>query len=100
MAAKLLIERQASIELPEGALRLTGQPAGVPLEPMNRESQVRSVAVLLFVLTVAAVIFASLNFNAEWKFLVPDDGVWWVENGGRLNDHRVHPNGPRGQSGI
>ncbi len=100
MAAKLLIEHQASIELPEGALRLAGQPAGVPLKPMNRESQVRSVAVLLFVLTVAAVIFAGLNFNAEWKFLVPDDGVWWVENGGRLTADRVDPSGPGAKSGI
>src|ERR1022692_281498 len=67
---------------------------------MNRESQVRSVAVLLFLLTVAAVIFAGFNFNAEWKFLVPDDGVWWVEHSGRLTADRVDPNGPGAKSGI
>ncbi len=67
---------------------------------MNRESQVRFVAVLLFLLTVAAVVFAGFNFNAEWKFLVPDDGVWWVEHGGRLTADRVDPNGPGAKSGI
>jgi hypothetical protein len=55
---------------------------------MNRESQVRSVAVLLFLLTVAGVVFAGFNFNSEWKFVVPNDGVWWVEHGGRLTADR------------
>jgi PAS domain S-box-containing protein len=100
MAAKLLIEQQSGVDLPDVALRLASQPVGVPLKPMNRESQVRSVAVLLFVLTVAAVIFAGFNFDAEWKFLVPDDGVWWVENGGRLTADRVDPAGPGAKSGI
>src|ERR1700731_448567 len=95
MAAKLLIEPQTDVDL-----RLTGQPAGVPANPMNRESQVRSVAVLLFVLTVAAVVFAGFNFNSEWKFLVPDDGVWWVENGGHLTADRLDPSGPGARSGI
>jgi two-component system, NtrC family, sensor kinase len=61
---------------------------------MNRESQVRFVAVLLFLLTVAAVVFAGFNFDAEWRFAVPDDGVWWVEHGGRLTADRVDPSGP------
>src|SRR3984893_13507811 len=101
MAAKLLIEPQPGIESPEGALRPISHPTGgSPLKAMNRESQVRQVAVLLFLLTVAAVIFAGFNFNAEWKFLVPDDGVWWVEQGGRLMADRVDPNGPGGKSGI
>ena len=49
---------------------------------------------------MAAVVFAGFNFNAEWKFLVPDDGVWWVENGGRLMADRVDPSGPGAKSGI
>src|SRR6266853_1288120 len=71
MAANLLIEHQSGADL-----RLTSPPVGVPLKPMNRESQVRSVAVLLFLLTVAAVVFAVFNFKSELKFLVPDDGAW------------------------
>jgi PAS domain S-box-containing protein len=100
MAAKLLMERESGVDSPDASLRLTSQSVGVPLKPMNRESQVRSVAVLLFVLTVAAVIFAGLNFNAEWKFLVPDDGVWWVEDGGHLTADRVDPVGPGAKGGV
>jgi PAS domain S-box-containing protein len=67
---------------------------------MNRESQVRFVAVVLFLLTVAAVVFAGFNLDAEMKSAVPDDGVWWVEQGGRLTADRVDPNGPGARSGI
>jgi PAS domain S-box-containing protein len=67
---------------------------------MNRESQVRFVAVVLFLLTVAAVVFAGFNFEAEQKFAVPYDGVWWVEHGGRLVADRVEPNGPGIKGGI
>jgi PAS domain S-box-containing protein len=67
---------------------------------MNRESQVRFVAVLLFVLTVAAVVFAGFNFQSELKSAVPDDGVWWVEHNGRLTADRVDPAGPGAKSGI
>ena len=100
MAAKLLIEKQSRLDS-HADLRPTSHPAGgwAP-KPMNRESQVRSVAVLLFLLTVAAVVFAGFNFDAEWKFLVPDDGVWWVEHGGRLTADRVEPSGPGARSGI
>ncbi len=93
MAAKLLIENR-------WVSKPIRPPEGSPPKPMNRESQVRSVAVLLFLLTVAAVVFAGINFNAEWKFVVPDDGVWWVENGGRLTADRVDPGGPGARSGI
>src|ERR1700720_3705635 len=94
MAAKLLIEDQSGVDL------RPSHPRGSPSKPMNRESQVRSVAVLLFLLTVAAVVFAGFNFKAEWKFLVPDDGVWWVENGGHLTADRLDPSGPGARSGI
>ena len=98
MAAKLLIEPQSGIELPEGAPRPTSHPTGgSPLKAMNRESQVRSVAVLLFLLTVAAVVFAGFNLNSEWKFQVPDDGVWWVEQGGHLTADRDRPQRTRRQ---
>jgi len=94
MAAKLLIEDQ-SVDP-----RLINPPAGMPLKPMNRESQVRSVAVLLFLLTVAAVIFAGFNFKSEWKFVAPDDGVWWVEQGGRLTAVSIKATGAGAKSGI
>src|SRR5580700_11607993 len=97
MAAKLLIKKRRG-ETPKPIKRPEG--SGPSLKAMNRESQVRSVAVLLFLLTVAAVIFAGFNLNSEWKVQVPDDGVWWVEQGGHLTADRVDPNGPGARSGI
>ncbi|MGA2019764.1 MAG: ATP-binding protein [Candidatus Sulfotelmatobacter sp.] len=97
MAAKLLIgDRQDVIPTPIQSIK----GAGPPPKSMNRESQVRFVAVVLFLLTVAAVVFAGFNLDAEMKSAVPDDGVWWVEQGGRLTADRVDPNGPGARSGI
>jgi two-component system, NtrC family, sensor kinase len=67
---------------------------------MNRESQVRFVAVLLSVLTVAAVVFAGFNFKKEQEYAVPDDGVWWTEHGGHLVADRIDGNGPGAKAGI
>ena len=67
---------------------------------MNQESQLRFVAVLLFLLTVAAVVFAGFNLQKERQFAVPDDGAWWVERGGGLFAARVDPNGPATKGGI
>ena len=97
MAAKLLIEDrwQVSSSPPQ-------PPAGsgpAP-KPMNRESQARFVAVLLFLLTVAAVVFAGFNLQKERDSAVPDDGVWWVEHDGRMVADRVDPNGPGAKAGI
>src|SRR6202046_1817943 len=97
MAAKCLInDRRNVIPTPIPPAKGSEPPA----KPMNRESQVRFVAVLLFLLTVAAVVFAGFNFDAELKSAVPDDGVWWVEHDGRLTADRVDPNGPGAKSGI
>src|SRR6202162_3294542 len=98
MAAKLLIDYRSGSDLLGPDRRSTSSEA--PPKPMNRESQVRFVAVLLFLLTVAAVVFAGFNFNAEWKFMVPGDGVWWVEHGGRLTADRVEPTGAGAKGGI
>jgi PAS domain S-box-containing protein len=94
MAAKLLIVEESSV-----GPRL-GRSPEAPLKSMNRESQVRSVAVLLFLLTVAAVVFAIFNFRKENQFSSPDDGVSWVEEGGQLVAERLEPNGPAAKSGI
>ena len=67
---------------------------------MNRESQARFVAVVLFLLTVGAVVFAGFNFQTERKVTAPDDGVAWVERGGRLVADDVESNGPGAKAGI
>jgi len=97
VAAKLLIEDRWDVSStpasPAGA-------SGPVLKPMNRESQARFVAVLLFLLTVAAVMFAGFNFQKERDSAVPDDGVWWVERAGDLVADRVDPSGPGAKAGI
>ena len=97
VAAKLLIEDRWAVSTtpakPAGA-------SGPVLKPMNRESQARFVAVLLFLLTVAAVVFAGFNFQKERDSAVPDDGVWWVERAGDLVADRVDPSGPGAKAGI
>src|SRR5258708_5234490 len=97
MAAKLLTRDKYDI-----ALRPSSPPGvqGQEPKPMNRESQVRFVAVLLFLLTVAAVVFAGLNFQKERESTAPDDGIWWIERGGRLFADRLEPEGPGAKSGI
>src|SRR5437660_1214585 len=97
VAAKLLIEDHWEVsptapQPPKGS--------GPVPKPMNRESQARFVAVLLFLLTVAAVVFAGFNFQKERETAVPDDGVWWVEHDGRLVADRVDPSGPGAKAGI
>jgi len=97
MAAKLLItERRVVAASP----LQPGTGSGPPRKAMNRESQARSVAVLLFLLTVTAVVFAGFNFQKERESAVPDDGVWWVERGGHLVADRVDANGQGAKAGI
>jgi len=67
---------------------------------MNSETQPRFVAVVLFLLTVAAVVFAGFNFQKERNSAPPDDGVSWVEKNGGLVAERVDANGPGARAGI
>src|SRR5579859_1306027 len=96
VAAKLLINEPGEFVPPPRPTKTSGP---VP-KPMNRESQARSVAVLLFLLTVAAVVFAGFNFQAERKFTAADDGVQWTERGGRLVADEILANGPGEKAGI
>ncbi|HLW86157.1 MAG TPA: ATP-binding protein [Candidatus Sulfotelmatobacter sp.] len=97
MAAKLLIEDQRGV----GTTPIQPPQGSGPLpQPMNRESQVRFLAVLLSLLTIAAVVFASFNFQKERESAAPDDGVTWVEHGGHLVADRVEPNSPGLKAGI
>ncbi len=100
MAANVLTSNQPAPDRGQNRLRPATKPGGSPPNPMNRESPARSVAVVLFLLTIAAVVFGALNFKAEWKFQTPDDGVWWVEHEGRLTADRVEPSGPGARAGI
>ena len=61
---------------------------------MTKETQIRFAAVVFCLLTVAAVVFAWINFQKEHEFSTPTDGVWWVESQGQLVARRVDPWGP------
>jgi PAS domain S-box-containing protein len=67
---------------------------------MNKEFQIRFTAGLLILLTVAACIFAWINFQKEQEFPVPEDGVWWVDHSGHLVAERVTPDSPGARAGI
>jgi two-component system, NtrC family, sensor kinase len=69
-------------------------------QPMNRDLQSRFTAVLLFLLTSAAITLAWINFQKERDFQVPYDGVWWVEQSHSLVADRVDEDGPGFKAGI
>ena len=74
--------------------------AAEPVRRMNRDFQIRFTAILLALLTTAAVVYAGYNFSAGRQSQVPDDGVWWVEHQGRLTADRVETGGPGNRAGI
>jgi len=45
---------------------------------MNKDFQVRLSAILLTILTAAAMVLAWINFQKEQDFQVPYDGAWLV----------------------
>ena len=94
MASKL----QTNIGLariPAPLLRETQPPA-----PMAKDLQSRLLFVVIALLSVAAVVFAWINFQKDREFSSPYDGVWWVESGGRLEAQRVDISGPGERAGI
>src|SRR5271157_3142455 len=88
--------------MPKGR-RISGAAAAVSVHAprtMNREFEARFTAILLALLTAAAVVFAGYNFKIEHQSAVPDDGAWWIERNGRLMADRLEPNGPAERAGI
>ncbi len=69
-------------------------------QPMNRDLQSRFTAVLLFLLTSAAIVLAWINLQKEREYQIPYDGVWWVEHAGTLRAKRVDADGPGFKAGI
>ena len=90
MAVKVQKKEQGSLSL----------RAAEPVRRMNRDFQIRFTAILLALLTAAAVVYAGYNLQTERQFQVPEDGVWWVEHHGRLTADRVEAVGPGTRAGI
>ncbi len=67
---------------------------------MPRNIPFRSIPIALAVLTLAAIIFAGINYSHENDFQLPTDRVWWAEAKGGLVAQKVLPNGPGERAGI
>ena len=67
---------------------------------MNREFEDRFTAILLTLLTVAAILFAGFNYRIEHQTTVPDDGAWWMERNGQLVADRLEQGGPAERAGA
>ena len=67
---------------------------------MPRNIPFRIAAIVLAVLTLAAVVFASINFSHENDFQLPTDGVWWAEASGGLVAQKILAAGPGERAGI
>jgi two-component system, NtrC family, sensor kinase len=67
---------------------------------VDKDFQIRFTAILLTLLTAAAVVLAAINFQKEREFQIPYDGAWWIERGGTLLAERVEVDGPASRAGI
>jgi PAS domain S-box-containing protein len=57
-------------------------------------------AVLLALLTLAAVVFAVLNFQQRSRFVLPDDGVTWMDTSQGVIAWHVVVDSPAARAGI
>src|SRR5271168_5098486 len=67
---------------------------------MNEGLRIRLGAVTLALLTLAALVFAVLNFQQRTRFIVPDDGVTWMDTAGGVTAWHVAPGTPGDRAGI
>ena len=68
---------------------------------MKQNLRVSVGAVVLALATLAAMIFAFLNFQQRRLFEYPDDGVAWTDtDGGAVTAWKVAPNSPGSRAGI
>src|SRR5260370_26567458 len=67
---------------------------------MKQNLRVSLGAVVLALATLAAVIFALLNFDQRARFEAPDDGVAWLDTDRGVQAWQVTPNSPASRAGI
>jgi two-component system NtrC family sensor kinase len=67
---------------------------------MKQNLRVSLGAVVLALATLAAMIFAWLNFVQRETFDTPDDGVAWLDTIGGAEAWKLAPNSPAAQAGI
>jgi two-component system, NtrC family, sensor kinase len=67
---------------------------------MQKSLSTRLTVVLLALFTLAAIVFASLNFVKDAEYQKPTDGIWWMESHGGLEAQRVPAGSPGERAGI
>src|SRR5881392_947358 len=67
---------------------------------MRQNLRVSLGAVLLALATLAAVIFALINFDQRSRFEVVYDGVAWLDTDHGIQASRISPNSPATRAGI
>jgi PAS domain S-box-containing protein len=67
---------------------------------MNENLRIRLRAVTLAMLTVAAIVFAVLNFEQRSRFVVPDDGVTWMDTAEGVMAWHIVPGSPAEMAGL
>ena len=67
---------------------------------MNTNLRIRLGAVVLALLTLAAVVFALLNFQQRSHFITPNDGVIWRDSAQRVVAAQVKGGSPGDRAGI
>jgi len=67
---------------------------------MNSQLRIRFGAAVLALLTLAAVVFAALNFQQRSRVKVPDDGVTWMDSAHGVAAWHVAPGSPADLAGI
>src|SRR5882724_11688335 len=67
---------------------------------MKQNLRVSLGAVVLALATLAAMIFAWLNFVQRQSFETPDDGVAWLDTATGVQAWKLAPNSPAAQAGV
>src|SRR2546426_6028299 len=67
---------------------------------MLQELKFQFSTAILMILTVAAAVSASINFSQQWSFHLPDDGVTWIDEAGRVRAFRVAPDTGGANAGL
>jgi two-component system, NtrC family, sensor kinase len=67
---------------------------------MRGRLRIRLGAVVLALLTLAAIVFAALNFQQRSRVAVPDDGVTWMDAAHGVVAWHVAPGSPADLAGI
>jgi len=67
---------------------------------MKQNLRVSLGAVVLALATLAAMIFAWLNFVQRTEYETPDDGVVWLDTSQGIQAQHVAPNSPAARAGV